>query len=128
MAGEGTKDMVNSPPHYRAGGLEAIEVAEDWQLMQDAYLFSAFRYVIRAGRKGEALEDLRKARWYLERGLCRPYSRRYTGKDEYASSAVAAAFGMNARLENVLIALQLHDPYLAHTSVDIEIGLREAQA
>lgn len=59
------QDMVNSPPHYIGNGLEVIEVIEGWKL--GFHLGNAVKYVLRAGRKGDGLEDLRKALWYLTR-------------------------------------------------------------
>lgn len=62
-------DMVNHPPHY--GGAdnpyEAIKVIEAWQL--DFCLGNAVKYISRAGKKNDALEDLRKAQWYLNRAV-----------------------------------------------------------
>ena len=64
-------DVVNHPQHY--GGedspYEAIKVIEALSL--GFHLGNCFKYIARAGRKpgtGE-LEDLRKARWYLDRKI-----------------------------------------------------------
>lgn len=69
-----TDDAVNHPPHY--GGdttYEVIKVLEAWGLDQDAYLFNAVKYEARAGKKDPAreLEDLEKARWYLDRKIAK---------------------------------------------------------
>jgi hypothetical protein len=60
-------DVVDHPEHY--GGAdnpyEAIKVVEAWQL--GFHLGNVVKYIARAGRKGDALEDLKKARWYLDR-------------------------------------------------------------
>lgn len=62
-------DAVNHPPHY--GGVdnpyEAIKVIEAWELGFN--LGNAVKYMARAGKKGDALEDLKKARWYLNREI-----------------------------------------------------------
>ena len=58
-------DMVNHPPHYQGNGLEAIEVIEAYDL--GYHLGNALKYLIRAGRKGSELEDLKKAKWYVAR-------------------------------------------------------------
>ena len=61
-------DPVNHPVHYQTeGGLEVIEVIEDWQL--GFHVGNALKYILRAGKKdaAKAVEDLRKAVWYLER-------------------------------------------------------------
>ena len=56
-------DMVNHPKHY--GGAdnpyEAIKVIEAWGL--GFTLGNAVKYISRAGKKGDALEDLQKAKW-----------------------------------------------------------------
>lgn len=60
------KDLINHPPHYQGtGGLEAIEVIERYGL--GYHLGNAVKYLLRAGKKGEAEDDLKKARWYLRR-------------------------------------------------------------
>lgn len=60
-------DMVNHPPHYTFGCLEVIDVIEDWKLCFN--LGNAVKYIARAAHKGHELEDLKKARWYLERRI-----------------------------------------------------------
>jgi hypothetical protein len=59
------KDPIN-PPHYKAaGGMECIDVIEAFGLGFN--LGNAVKYILRAGKKGDAKEDLRKAIWYLQR-------------------------------------------------------------
>lgn len=65
MAGE--VDMVNKPPHYHEIGLEPIVAIEAWGL--GFCLGNAVKYIARAGRKGSTVEDLKKARWYLDREI-----------------------------------------------------------
>lgn len=60
-------ETVNHPPHY--GGqdnpFEAIKVIDAWQL--SFCLGNAVKYICRAGKKhADAVEDLRKAAWYLQ--------------------------------------------------------------
>ena len=64
-------DVVNRPPHYTMGGIEVIDAIEAWEL--GFHLGNAVKYVARAGKKDPAkvVEDLRKARWYLEREIAR---------------------------------------------------------
>lgn len=60
---------VNSPKHYQTeSGLEAIEVIEAF-FAGSFHLGNVFKYIARAGRKGDRLEDLKKARWYLNREI-----------------------------------------------------------
>jgi hypothetical protein len=56
---------VDHPDHYRKDtGYEAIDVIEAWGL--GFSLGNAVKYICRAGLKQDALEDLEKARWYLD--------------------------------------------------------------
>ena len=63
------KDLVNHPSHY--GGennpYEAIKVIEAWQL--GFCLGNTIKYISRAGKKGDALQDLQKAKFYLDREI-----------------------------------------------------------
>lgn len=62
-------DMVNKPPHYHEIGLEPIEAIEAWGL--GFCLGNAVKYIARAKHKGAELQDLEKARWYLDREIAR---------------------------------------------------------
>ena len=58
-------DPVNYPSHYCEGRkYEPIKVIDDWGL--DFCLGNALKYISRAGRKNDELEDLKKARFYLD--------------------------------------------------------------
>ena len=63
------KEMINHPKHYNVGKYEAIEVIEDWKL--NFNLGNSLKYISRAGHKDKdkAIEDLKKARWYLDREI-----------------------------------------------------------
>lgn len=62
---------VNHPPHYggESDPYEAIKVIEAWQLGFN--LGNTVKYVCRAGKKDKSklLQDLKKARWYLDREI-----------------------------------------------------------
>lgn len=61
------KDMVNSPSHYKVGGIETIDFIEAKNL---GYLLgNVVKYVSRADHKNNKLEDLKKAQWYLNRAV-----------------------------------------------------------
>lgn len=60
-------DMVNHPPHYKAGGIETIDFIEAKEL--GYHLGNVIKYVSRADHKGNKLEDLKKAQWYLARAI-----------------------------------------------------------
>jgi hypothetical protein len=58
-------DDVSHPSHYTEGRkYEPRLVIEDWGL--GFYLGNVVKYISRAGRKGDAVEDLKKARQYLD--------------------------------------------------------------
>lgn len=59
-------DAIN-PAHYKGNGLEAIDVIEQFDL--GYHLGNAAKYLIRAGKKGDAATDCEKARWYLRRWI-----------------------------------------------------------
>jgi hypothetical protein len=56
-----------NPSHYKSHPSECIQVTEHMNFC----LGNAVKYIWRAGLKGDALEDLRKARWYLDREIQR---------------------------------------------------------
>ncbi len=64
-------DLVNKPKHYTSGSIETIEVIEDWNL--NYHLGNVVKYVSRAGKKNKDthIQDLMKAKWYLEREIKR---------------------------------------------------------
>jgi hypothetical protein len=62
-------DNVNHPAHYTATAIEPIDVIEAWGL--GFCLGNAVKYIARAAHKGALLEDLKKARWYLDREIAR---------------------------------------------------------
>lgn len=64
-----THDMVNSPSHYTAGGIETIDFIEAKEL--DYCLGNCVKYISRAGKKEKSkkVEDLKKAAWYLHRAI-----------------------------------------------------------
>lgn len=60
-------DMVNHPPHYKVGGIETIDFIEAKGL--NYRLGNVVKYVTRADHKGDRLENLNKALWYLKREI-----------------------------------------------------------
>ena len=60
---------IDHPQHYQhPSGVEAIDICEHLGFN----LGNAYKYLARAGKKGPAAEDLRKAAWYLRREAVRP--------------------------------------------------------
>lgn len=68
-----TDESVNHPSHYNHGGRETIDIIKDhledsdWNAYQGGLLFNVYKYIDRAPYKGKRLEDLKKARWYLDK-------------------------------------------------------------
>ena len=63
------QEAVNHPSHYNQGKIEVIDAIEDWKL--GFALGNAVKYIARAGHKGDPIEDLRKAAWYIDREINR---------------------------------------------------------
>lgn len=59
-------EQPDPPNHYGLTEIEAIDVIEDWGL--DFCLGNVVKYLARYRHKG-GMEDLQKARWYLERAI-----------------------------------------------------------
>lgn len=59
------KDNVNHPAHYKTGGIETIDFIEAKSLNYN--LGNVVKYLTRADHKGNKIEDLKKAQWYLNR-------------------------------------------------------------
>ena len=60
-------DLVNHPAHYKVGGIETIDFIEAKKLNYN--IGNVVKYLTRADHKGNRLEDLRKAQWYLTREI-----------------------------------------------------------
>ncbi len=63
--------MVNHPEHYggKYNQYEAIKVINAWGYDKDFYLGNAVKYLSRAGKKDDTIQDLRKAIWYIEQKI-----------------------------------------------------------
>lgn len=62
-------DPVNHPEHYKVGGIETIDFIEAKGLSY--HLGNVVKYITRADHKGNRLQDLEKAQWYLSREISR---------------------------------------------------------
>jgi hypothetical protein len=61
-------DSVNHPKHYaHPSGVECITIVEHMNFNRG----NAIKYIWRAGEKGNELQDLEKARWYVDREIGR---------------------------------------------------------
>lgn len=116
-------DMVNRPGHYvGANGLECIDVMEAYYGLA-FHVPTALAYIVRAGRKGDRIEDLRKARWYLRRALAvaglgeipRPL---FGGLDVATTGDVVGGFGLTGGAADAV-------KYLLRPAWDTCLGMRE---
>ena len=66
------KEAVNHPEHYNEYSVEVIDMMERIWGFEKAQIFcelNAFKYRMRAGKKGPLEEDLKKEAWYLKRRI-----------------------------------------------------------
>jgi len=61
------EDVVNRPPHYteHPSGIECIQITEHMGFN----LGNAIKYIWRCDLKKDAIEDLKKAKWYIDREI-----------------------------------------------------------
>ena len=58
-------DKVNHPAHYNQGKIEVIDAIEDWKL--GFHEGNVVKYVARSASAENRLQDLKKAKWYIDR-------------------------------------------------------------
>jgi hypothetical protein len=58
-------DIINHPNHYTFSRIEVLDAIEAWKL--DYHLACVVKYLARAPHKGNELQDLKKAQFYLNR-------------------------------------------------------------
>ncbi len=76
-------DPIEKPYHYNQFKYEPIEVIIDWKL--DYFLGNVIKYVARADYKGMKLQDLKKARWYLNKKIEQLQDQEKQGHAEFAN-------------------------------------------
>lgn len=109
-------DPVNHPQHYKAAnGLEAIDVIEGFGLGRDFHLGNAAKYILRAGRKGPMIEDLRKAGWYIARKVAKLVAREN------------AIHGHDTDLTQFSLCY-LATPYSKYKGGDLQLAFQDAAA
>lgn len=64
---EDSDKNINHPDHYTVGGIEVYDFIESWKL--DFAIGNVVKYLSRSPYKGKKLEDLKKARWYLNKAI-----------------------------------------------------------
>jgi hypothetical protein len=61
------KESVNHPIHYQGARFEVIDIIEDFKLGFN--IGNSLKYILRAGKKNDYSQDIKKAIWYLQREL-----------------------------------------------------------
>lgn len=60
-------DVITWPEHYAIGDIQPINIIETFKL--DYHCGTIIKYICRAQYKGKFLEDLKKAKWFLDRRI-----------------------------------------------------------
>jgi hypothetical protein len=68
IGGRIVDDAVTHPQHYTFGQYEVLDILMDW-FADDPLLWQVGKYIARAKHKGCELEDLLKARFYLDKRI-----------------------------------------------------------
>lgn len=89
---------INHPSHYNFGKIEIIDAIEDWKLGFN--LGNVVKYIARADYKENALVDLEKAAWYLNREIERRKNVSVVGcGKELATDGLAVTMTWSDRIE-----------------------------
>lgn len=134
MSKDQVNDVINHPSHYTDGKFETIEAIESWRL--GYHLGNAVKYISRAGKKSKdtELEDLRKARWYIQRYL----DHHRVEAESLGAMEYAADKGLDQDLSGAVLCLSVSailsdEPQdlsvrQALAALERAIGVREARA
>ena len=60
------KEKINHPDHYNSGKYEVMDVIEDAGFGEGFCLGNALKYILRDRHKENYVEDLKKAKWYID--------------------------------------------------------------
>lgn len=122
---EKRRPSVNHPSYYNSGGIEVIDIIEQWKL--GFHSGNALKYICRAGRKSEdPVEDLEKALWYIRRlaetarvskqsrfkkvfkHIRAALKRARWREVNVSSSDIAIAFALSHRLETAVADIRMY--------------------
>lgn len=108
-------DAVSSPSHYQTpSGLEAIEVIEAF-FPDNFYFANAFKYLARAGKKDDIVQDIEKAIWYLQRFLDTQVLYSLTEKGKAFVKLLEADFSVPTDCDT--LALEVANPVYRFTAI-----------
>lgn len=113
-------DPVNHPAHYTQYEHEVIELTSKL----DFALGNAVKYILRAPYKGKRVEDLKKARWYVQYVLDHGGTPYEEGDPYWELEIIALA----KTYDDPLIVFVLTDPELGLSLLDGEIKAAEKEA
>lgn len=108
------------PDYYKSGGLEAFDVIDAFEL--DFNLGNAFKYIARAGKKGDKIRDLRKAVTYLNREISKEDKKRID--EEFRRKIERAPLMMKNNSNNEEVARVVKEE-LEKRKSDYEAGRQE---
>lgn len=74
-------EKINHPKHYKGSRFEAIDIIEDYELGFN--LGNSIKYVLRAGKKDNAIVDLEKAAWYLDREITKRMTEQLESTEQF---------------------------------------------
>lgn len=108
VSADGAKpETVDHPAHYggAASPFEAIKVIYDWGL--GFCLGNTLKYLARAGKKDDRIQDLKKALWYLDYAIGNMDTTRFGNGADPVTQAIhaAEAWGLDRNLAFVVIAI-----------------------
>jgi hypothetical protein len=103
-------DKINHPKHYTAGKIEVYDFIEAWNL--DFSIGNVVKYVARAPYKGTKLDDLKKAKWYLEKAIER--------EERAVAERVANVLDGNNATSNLLSWNELSHTFVFETNLLFE--------
>ncbi|TRX43716.1 DUF3310 domain-containing protein [Corynebacterium guaraldiae] len=107
-------DAVRNPSHYQTpSGLEAIDVIEAF-FPDNFYFANAFKYIARAGKKDDIVEDIEKAIWYLQRFLDTQVRYSLTKKGEEIVKLLEAGFSIP---DSHTVAFEESTPVYGYTAI-----------
>ena len=90
---------INHPDHYTVGGIEVYDFIESWKL--DFAIGNVVKYLARSPYKGKKLEDLKKARWYLNKAIEREEKNSLKIKEIYLDLAGSELQACGNHIETV---------------------------
>jgi hypothetical protein len=93
-----TKEAVDHPPHYTAhpSGVECIDIVEHMSFS----IGSAIKYLWRCGLKDDEIQELEKARWYIDREINRRRALAHIAPKARLGSTVEVRIGGSPILAN----------------------------